>query len=46
MIRTAINGYTPTPSTVDAALAVLFGEQPAQGQSPVDPFVGHWDAAL
>jgi beta-N-acetylhexosaminidase len=46
MIRTAINGYTPTPSTVDAALAVLFGEQTAQGQSPIDPFVGHWDAAL
>lgn len=46
MIRTAINGYTPTTSVVDAALAVLFGEAPALGASPVDPFVGHWDAAL
>lgn len=46
MIRTAINGYTPTSSVVDAVLATLFGEQPARGKSPVDPFVGHWDAAL
>lgn len=46
MVRTAINGYTPTASTVDAALAVLVGERPAPGRSPVDPFAGHWDAAL
>jgi beta-N-acetylhexosaminidase len=46
MIRTAINGYTPTPATVDAALAILFGEASALGTSPIDPFAGHWDAAL
>ena len=46
MIRTAINAYTPTPSTVEAALGILFGEITAQGRSPVDPFAGHWDAAL
>lgn len=46
MIRTVINGYTPTEHTVEAALAVLFGEQPALGTSPIDPFVGRWDAAL
>jgi beta-N-acetylhexosaminidase len=46
MIKTALNGYTPTPATVDAAVRVLFGEIPAVGVSPVDPFAGHWDAAL
>ncbi len=33
MVRTALNGYTPTSSTVDAALEVLFGERPATGTS-------------
>lgn len=46
MIRTALNGYTPTASTVDAMLEVLFGEIEARGISPVDPFAGRWDAAL
>lgn len=46
MIRTAVNGYTPSPSTVEAALAGLFGESPMPGVSPVDPFAGRWDAAL
>lgn len=46
MIKTAINGYTPTVAVVDAALAILFGEAPALGVSPVDPFAGQWDAAL
>lgn len=46
MIKTAINGYTPTPSVVDAVVEVLFGEIEAVGMSPADPFVGHWDAAL
>jgi beta-N-acetylhexosaminidase len=46
MIQAAINGYTPSTATVDAALAVLFGEREAVGVSPVDPFAGHWDAAL
>lgn len=46
MVRTALNGYTPTSATVDAALEVLFGEVEPRGVSPVDPFVGHWDAAL
>lgn len=46
MIRTAINGYTPSTAVVDAVLAVLFGEIVARGTSPVDPFAGRWDAAL
>lgn len=46
MIKTALNGYTPTPSTVDAMLEALFGEIEPRGASPVDPFAGHWDAAL
>jgi beta-N-acetylhexosaminidase len=46
MIRTALNGYTPTPATVQAMLEVLFGERAATGHSPVDPFAGRWDAAL
>lgn len=46
MIRTAINGYTPTDATVDAALAALFGEVEFQGISPIDPFAGRWDARL
>lgn len=46
MIRTAINGYTPTVATVDACIRVLFGDFPPRGQSPVDPFAGRWDAAL
>jgi beta-N-acetylhexosaminidase len=46
MIKTALNGYTPTPATVAAVVRVLFGEIPAVGVSPMDPFAGHWDAAL
>ena len=46
MVRAAINGYTPTAATVDAALAVLFGEAVARGTAPSDPFAGRWDAAL
>jgi beta-N-acetylhexosaminidase len=46
MVRAAINGYTPTTATVDAVLAVLFGEAEARGVAPADPFAGRWDAAL
>ncbi len=46
MVRAAINGYTPTTATVDAALAVLFGEAEARGIAPSDPFAGRWDAAI
>jgi beta-N-acetylhexosaminidase len=46
MIRTAINAYTPTSSTVEATLGVLFGEFEPTGRSPIDPFAGHWDAEL
>lgn len=46
MIRTALNGYTPTPATVEAVLEALFGEIPVVGRTPVDPFAGRWDAAL
>ena len=46
MVRTSINGYTPTPSVVQATLEVLFGERDPLGSSPIDPFVGHWDARL
>lgn len=46
MIKTALNGYTPTPATVEAMLEALFGETTPTGASPIDPFAGHWDAAL
>lgn len=46
MIRTAINCYTPTTASVEAAVELLFGDRPAVGVSPIDPFVGHWDARL
>lgn len=46
MVRTVVNGYTPTGAVVDACLATLFGDAPFLGVSPVDPFGGHWDAAL
>lgn len=46
MIKTAINGYTPSPATVDAVLELLFGEIEPAGTSPIDPYAGHWDAAL
>ena len=46
MVRTAVNGYTPTAATVDAVLAALFGETDFRGVSPVDAFAGRWDARL
>lgn len=46
MIRTAINCYTPTSASIDAAIEILFGEREATGASPIDPFVGRWDARL
>jgi beta-N-acetylhexosaminidase len=46
MVRTAVNGYTPTAATVDAALAALFGDIEFRGNSPVDAFAGRWDARL
>jgi len=46
MVKAAINGYTPTRDTVDAAVAVLFGEAEARGTAPSDPFAGRWDAAI
>ena len=46
MIRTAVNGYTPTIDVVDAIVERLFGDAPFVGVSPVDPFAGYWDARL
>ncbi|WP_435747272.1 glycoside hydrolase family 3 protein [Microbacterium sp. PMB16] len=46
MIKTAVNGYTPSKDVVRAIVARLFGEVPFAGQSPVDPFAGYWDARL
>lgn len=43
MVRTAVNGYTPSTATVDAILAAIFGDI---GVSPVDAFAGRWDARL
>lgn len=46
MVKTAVNGYTPSAEVVRAIVARLFGEAPFTGTSPVDPFAGYWDAKL
>ena len=45
MVRTYINAYTSNEVTVRAVVEKLMGRSAFQGQSPVDPFCGLWDAA-
>lgn len=45
-IRTYINAYTATESTVDAVISKLLGKSAFKGVSPVDPFCGLLDTRL
>ena len=44
--RTFVNAYTATKATIEAVVERLCGEAPFQGQNPVDPFCGLFDARL
>ena len=39
-IGTAVNGYSPSPHTVNAILDCIAGRAEFEGSSPVDPFAG------
>ncbi len=43
-VKTFVNGYTSTPTVVDAVVDRLLGLAPFTGISPADPFCGLWDA--
>jgi beta-N-acetylhexosaminidase len=45
-VGTAVNGYTPSPQTVEAVLAGITGELPMRGMSPIDPYCGYADARV
>ncbi|MGM9660204.1 MAG: glycoside hydrolase family 3 protein [Faecousia sp.] len=45
-VRTFINAYTATRSTITAALEKLLGQSSFTGNSPVDPFCGMMDTHL
>lgn len=45
-VRTYINAYTATRSTITAALEKLLGRSAFTGKSPVDPFCGMSDTRL
>ena len=44
MVKTFINGYTPSEFVVDAVVEKLVGKSDFKGINPVDPFCGLWDA--
>ncbi|MEE4195440.1 MAG: glycoside hydrolase family 3 protein, partial [Anaerolineae bacterium] len=44
MVKTFINGYTPSTFVVDAIIEKLLGKSDFKGINPVDPFCGLWDA--
>ena len=44
MVKTFINGYTPSEFVVDAVIEKLLGKSMFKGINPVDPFCGLWDA--
>ncbi len=46
MIRTYINAYTATETTIGLAIEKLMGKSPFLGVSPVDPFCGLADTRL
>ncbi|MCL2320703.1 MAG: glycoside hydrolase family 3 protein, partial [Oscillospiraceae bacterium] len=45
-IKTFINTYCSSDSTIDALIDKLIGKSPFKGKSPVDPFCGKWDTRL
>ena len=46
MVSTYINAYTGNDVTIDALLEKMMGHEKFTGQSPVDPFCGHFEAHL
>ena len=46
MISTYINAYTGNDVTIDALLEKMMGQDKFIGQSPVDPFCGHFETHL
>ncbi|WP_082099348.1 MULTISPECIES: beta-phosphoglucomutase [Demequina] len=45
-VKTYINAYASNDATISAVAAKLTGESEFRGVSPVDPFMGYWDARL
>lgn len=45
-VKTYINAYSPTDTTIQAVLDKLVGRSEFVGHSPVDPFCGLWEAKL
>ena len=46
MVSTYINAYTGNDFTIDALLEKMMGHDKFTGQSPVDPFCGHFETHL
>ena len=42
MIRTMINAYSPSRTTVHAVIEKMMGKSTFKGKNPVDPFAGFW----
>lgn len=42
MVKTFINGYTPTKEVCEAVIEKIMGRSEFKGTSPVDPFCGIW----
>ena len=45
-VRTYINAYSPTDTTIKAVVDKLVGRSEFKGTNPVDPFCGLWEAKL
>ena len=45
-VRTYINAYSPTDTTIEAVVEKLVGRSEFTGVNPVDPFCGLWEAKL
>lgn len=45
-VKTFINCYSPTDTTIKSVVEKLMGRSEFKGVSPVDPFCGLWDAKL
>ncbi|WEV44308.1 glycoside hydrolase family 3 protein [Lactobacillus sp. ESL0684] len=45
-VSTYINAYTGNEATIDATLRKMAGQEEFLGQSPVDPFCGHFETKL
>ena len=41
-LKTLVNGYTASPSMLQAIVKKLTGQSEFKGHSPIDPFCGMW----